>query len=197
MSAIYKGIKILKHSTHRLHLLPFQKKKTWKKIFSINSRAFQYSTGKLPFSLHFLQLLCFQKWKCQSESKIRLCFAGSPSTLGLSPPTWKWVEFPATVYMYISQIFYHQYSNIHVQYNQFKFFYKLIFKKYLLFKSFSELQHLFILCGSFFLTFTVVSINVGKNKYWFFPNCSVWKYCLKTWWSSEVQNYYLFLDMTQ
>ena len=28
--------------------------------------------GKLPVKLHFPQLLCFQKWKCQSESKILL-----------------------------------------------------------------------------------------------------------------------------
>jgi hypothetical protein len=43
----------------------------------------------------------FQIWTCQSESKIRLCFAywfcRTPplnSTLELSPPTWKWVECP-------------------------------------------------------------------------------------------------------
>jgi len=47
----------------------------------------------------FPRLLCFQKWKCQSESKIQLCFAYlfcriPPSALELSPPTWKRMECP-------------------------------------------------------------------------------------------------------
>jgi hypothetical protein len=42
------------------------------------------------------RLLCFLKWKCQSISKIWLPLFCRipPSTLGFSPPPWKWVECP-------------------------------------------------------------------------------------------------------
>ena len=49
-----------------------------------------------PSNCIFSRLLCFQKWTCQSESKIRLCFAGSPFYFRITTYyTWKWVECPA------------------------------------------------------------------------------------------------------
>jgi hypothetical protein len=63
----------------------------------------QMGTGQIVCLIAFFHglVLCFQKWKCQSESKIRFCLAYSflripPSTLGLRP-IWKWVECPGDV----------------------------------------------------------------------------------------------------
>ena len=50
----------------------------WKLTCSSHDRAFHSSQAseKLPVLIAFFpHLLCFQKWKCQSESKMRLCFA--------------------------------------------------------------------------------------------------------------------------
>ena len=75
------------------------------------------AAGQIARLIAYFPGYCLKKWKCQSEGKILLSFAYwvcriLPSTLGLLPPTWKWVECPdgsvifkwlkSTIFIYVA-----------------------------------------------------------------------------------------------